>query len=487
VDPLSRFWVELRRERTENLPVVAALNRPFRDILAERARRAPWFLGSLVFHVLLFLILKDMAGPPGRGRDRDSEIDASLSEATAPILEEISTEVPEIELEEMPEEAPELEEPEPEASLEPEPGDAGPGGGAIDASPRFGASPRQSAKAPARSTGIPGLDKRIEDLRTTGLEVALVFDTTSSMWQFLDALKASLSEIVVRLSTLVPNYRLAVVAYRDKDDAYLTRSHPLSSGRYSVLSFIETCSAEGGGDVEEAVAAALREAIFGLEWAPNASRVIVLAGDAPPHKNEVQEAVHLARGFRSKGGVVHTIAVGRPDVGRRASADEQKMIAAFKAIAHAGGGGFEYLDEHGRIVDQMLATALGPQWRDSLDAVEIVRRDGFREVSIREHEANRDLAFFVARLRDRQVHHGVVDAIVRMADRRILPALADVALDEKLGVENRLAAVYALRRISKYPVAYDPRSPEAERRSQSEDLRRQFGVPAAPAAGRSSR
>lgn len=489
MDPLSRFWVELRRERTEKLPVVAALNRPFREVLLDRVRRAPWFAASLLLHLLVFLILKDMAGLPGRGLDPDAEIEASLSEAVVPDVDSLVAEVPDLEVEELAEEAPDLdlvappEEPSESASGEPDVG-RGPGGGDV---PAFDATSRRPQLHSARATGVPGLDAHIRDLRARGLEVALVFDTTSSMWQFLDALKASLSEIVVRLSSLVPNHRLAVIAYRDKGDEYVTRSHGLSRGRYSVLGFIQDVSAEGGGDVEEAVAAALRAAIYELEWAPNAHRVIVLAGDAPPHKNEVQEAINLARSFRSRGGVVHTIAVTRPDEGRRPSPDEARAIEAFRAIAAAGGGGFEFLDAHGRLVEQMLATALGPQWRDTIESLGVGRRDGFREMSIREHEAERDVAFFLSRLRDREIHHGIVDAIVRMADRRFLPALADVALDEKLPTENRLAAVYALKRVSKYPVSFDPRAPDEKRRREADELRRQFGVPLSQAADKPPR
>lgn len=490
MDPLSRFWVELRRERTEKLPVVAALNRPFREVLLERVRRTPWFAASLLFHVLIFLILKDIAGRPGRGLDPDAEIEATLSEATVPVVESLDAEVADLEVEEVEETAPDLDfVAEPADPAESPEGDLRdlPGSGRGGDHPSFDTGPRRPQLTAARATGVPGLDARIRDLRESGLEVALVFDTTSSMWQFLDTLKASLSEIVVRLSTLVPNHRLGVVAYRDKGDAYVTRSHGLSRGRYSVLGFIQDVSAEGGGDIEEAIAAALRAAIFELEWTPGAHRVIVLAGDAPPHKNEVQEAVNLARSFRSRGGVVHTIAVTKPDEGRRPTPDEARAIDALRAIASAGGGGFEFLDTHGRIVEQMLATALGPQWRDTIETLGVGRREGFRELSIREHETARDVAFFVSRLRDREIHHGIVDAIVRMSDRRLLPAIADVALDEKLPTENRLAAVYALKRLSKYPVTFDPRAPSGERRLMADELRRQFGVPLSQAADRPPR
>lgn len=475
MDPLSRFWVELRRERTDNLPVIAALNRPFHHVLLEQARRAPWFAASLLFHVLLYLILKDMAGLGGEKAVPNSDILATLSEIERAAVDSLTVEVSALEIAEPVLDASvELHDPGGESHDGLLEGSDGSGrGGAV----AFGAESRSPIFTATRSTGVPGLDARLHELRSRGLEVALVFDATSSMWQFIDSLKQSLSEIVVRLSTLVPNHRLAVVAYRDKGDEFVTKEHPLSAGRYSVLGFIEDVTAAGGGDIEEAVAQALRAAVFELRWAPDAQRVIVLAGDAAPHKNELREAISVARGFRSRGGIVHTIAVSRPEDGRRSSPDEARAIAAFKSIASAGGGSFEFLDTHGRLVEQMIATALGQEWREEIERLELGKKSGFREASIRKHEADRDLGFFVARLRDRDIHHGVIDAILRMGDRRLLPELAGVALDEALPTENRLAAVYALKRLSRGPVAYDPRAPRDERLRQSDLLRRQFGVP----------
>lgn len=40
--------------------------------------------------------------------------------------------------------------------------------------------------------------------------------------------------------------------------------------------------ASGGGDGPEAVTAAMAEAL-GMDWRPNASKMIVLIADAPPH------------------------------------------------------------------------------------------------------------------------------------------------------------------------------------------------------------
>ncbi len=62
------------------------------------------------------------------------------------------------------------------------------------------------------------------------------------------------------------------------------------------LAFINDQEAIGGGDFEEAVDEALKEAVINLKWSKNArSRLLFMILDAPPHKNpEVIKNLHYS-------------------------------------------------------------------------------------------------------------------------------------------------------------------------------------------------
>lgn len=47
-------------------------------------------------------------------------------------------------------------------------------------------------------------------------------------------------------------------------------------------SWLDQCSAQGGGDAPEAVADALNDAL-NLEWSSAATKICILISDAPPH------------------------------------------------------------------------------------------------------------------------------------------------------------------------------------------------------------
>ena len=79
--------------------------------------------------------------------------------------------------------------------------------------------------------------------------------------------------------------RVGLVAYRDhppQDHTYVTKNFGFSSDASQVHRDLANLYASGGGDGPEAVTAALAEALA-MEWRDNASKMVVLIADAPPH------------------------------------------------------------------------------------------------------------------------------------------------------------------------------------------------------------
>ncbi|KAI0269743.1 hypothetical protein BC834DRAFT_863137 [Gloeopeniophorella convolvens] len=79
--------------------------------------------------------------------------------------------------------------------------------------------------------------------------------------------------------------RVGLVAYRDhppQDHTYVTRNFGFSSDIDKVHRDLSSLYASGGGDGPEAVTAGLAEALR-MDWREQASKMIVLIADAPPH------------------------------------------------------------------------------------------------------------------------------------------------------------------------------------------------------------
>jgi len=111
-----------------------------------------------------------------------------------------------------------------------------------------------------------------------------------------------------------PEIRIGLVAYRDRNDKYVTKVVDLSSDLDSVYAQLMDFEADGGGDSPESVNRALAEAVNKMSWSQDkdAYKVVFLVGDAPPHMdypNEMRypEIVRLAK---SKNIVVNAIQCG---------------------------------------------------------------------------------------------------------------------------------------------------------------------------------
>lgn len=79
--------------------------------------------------------------------------------------------------------------------------------------------------------------------------------------------------------------RLALVEYRDhppQDRTFVTRVHDFTPSIGNMKSWLDDCTAEGGGDTPEAVADALHD-VLKLSWRENSTKICVLISDAPPH------------------------------------------------------------------------------------------------------------------------------------------------------------------------------------------------------------
>lgn len=119
------------------------------------------------------------------------------------------------------------------------------------------------------------------------LDVAFVLDTTGSMAEEIREVKERVQQLAEALRAARPGavVRFGIVAYRDRGDAYVTKSLPFGPDDRASLAFLSGLRAEGGGDGPEDVLGGLAAALDRLDWnaSDHADRQVILIGDAPPH------------------------------------------------------------------------------------------------------------------------------------------------------------------------------------------------------------
>ena len=148
-------------------------------------------------------------------------------------------------------------------------------------------------------------------LATAGIQpknadILFVVDATGSMSDEIEYLKSELRDVIGRAEDLNNqlSLRVGAVFYRDEGDEYLTRVSPFSTNLQLTHAFINSQSAEGGGDYEEAVHTALSTAITQMNWSEVArARLMFLLLDAPPHHTDaiVNDLNEIIRNTAAKG------------------------------------------------------------------------------------------------------------------------------------------------------------------------------------------
>ena len=178
------------------------------------------------------------------------------------------------------------------------------------------------------------------------LEMVFVLDTTGSMGGLIDGAKQKIWSIVnsVQKSAHPPRVRVGLVAYRDHDDAYITRVTPLTSDLDKIYTTLMAYKAEGGGDTPEDVRQALADGVRKGGWSarsPRTAQVLFLVGDAPPHDDYAQEPDTLTTAAQAakRGIVINAIECG--------AAEDTRL--AWQKIARHAEGTFFAIEEDGGV------------------------------------------------------------------------------------------------------------------------------------------
>ena len=138
--------------------------------------------------------------------------------------------------------------------------------------------------------------------RETKFDLMLVLDTTGSMGDEINYLKAELRSILSAVKAAHPglDMRIGLVFYRDQGDNYVTLTAPFTADLDAAQAMLRQQSAGGGGDYPEAVDVAMNRAVNDFDWRPDAVKSMLWVADAPPHDELVGAAWAAAEVARAK-------------------------------------------------------------------------------------------------------------------------------------------------------------------------------------------
>lgn len=205
------------------------------------------------------------------------------------------------------------------------------------------------------------------------LDLVFCIDSTGSMEDDIDAVKASATSIIGDLAARFPDHRVAVVDYRDfpidpygdPGDFTCHDRTGFTTDDATAVNAINSIAVEGGNDWRESVYSALAHCIDGSTlggWREDpVIRAIILMGDAPLHDPEpftgytLQSIVDMAnkggtiitrrRGAVKSGAIpIHSIIVG----------DNPDTIEAFQALAEGTQGALHQAADASEVVDTIL-------------------------------------------------------------------------------------------------------------------------------------
>lgn len=211
------------------------------------------------------------------------------------------------------------------------------------------------ARILAKTTPLPAA--RLQTPTAAPLDLALIFDTTVSMYSYLARVRERLSDLASQVQARLSQVRFAVIAYSDywDEDAYVTKVMNLTGDLAEVRRFIEQVEPTDGHDWPEAVEEALYEANR-LSWTIGSRRVAVLVGDAPPHgivdSRENCKLGHYyedeVAGLASKSVRTYTVQCG----------DDVNTQIAFTRISHRTQGKTLSLTEIDDLIDLIVAICM---------------------------------------------------------------------------------------------------------------------------------
>ena len=131
------------------------------------------------------------------------------------------------------------------------------------------------------------------------LDIMFIVDSTGSMSDEMVFLQEEFTAIAEDVGD--SNTRYSVNFYRDEGDDYVTKCYDFTKNVTELQKQLNSESANGGGDMPEAVDRILEESITNSNWSKNSVKLAFMIFDAPPHSGTEDSILRSVKAAAAKG------------------------------------------------------------------------------------------------------------------------------------------------------------------------------------------
>lgn len=203
------------------------------------------------------------------------------------------------------------------------------------------------------------------------IDVCISFDTTGSMYPCLTQVRRSVSQIVRKLFSDIPDLRISIIAhgdYCDAGDPYVIKINDFSKDENEIIKFINEVEPTYGGDAPECYELVLNKARTTLSWQSGRAKILVLIGDDVPHGPSYPSNVNKID-WRNELGLI--LEAGINVYAIHALPGIRKHSKPFyEEIANKTGGFYLTLDQFSNVSDLIMAICYKQDGDESLSAFE---------------------------------------------------------------------------------------------------------------------
>ncbi len=296
-----------------------------------------------------------------------------------------------------------------------------------------------------------GWSEHVGTLRSTGLDIAIIFDSTGSMVALINEVKPTINEMVKALHRIVPDLRIALITYKGNPGAsdYVVAGTPFVNDLYELLNFMNSVDISGGSaEGYAAIDKGLGRAVNKLEWRDETQKAIVLIGDAAPFPRTVSDTLHLVRRFDGRVSTIYKNSEHTPGY------LEPTTLSNFRGIARAGKGDFIRYDVTGDVVQHVVTVVLGSEFADQIRRVFAYQEKGPWKKVLARRAAEGDIDWLLKQMMKKDSRPEVADALLQIGGKALAARIWRLLQQGDLAAWELQRCVYILSELTNVHINY---------------------------------
>lgn len=123
------------------------------------------------------------------------------------------------------------------------------------------------------------------------LDMVIAFDTTGSMFHYIEAVKRHVINLIPKLFAANPKLKVSIVAFGDYCDMHNKNDFgdayqviDLTSSKDKLIKFVNKAKNTGGGDSDEFYELVIKKIVEETSWREGSTKSVLLIADAKPHE-----------------------------------------------------------------------------------------------------------------------------------------------------------------------------------------------------------